>query len=131
MESDLHFKVEVKTQLNQFPKIVGSIPGIGSWDPIYGLILYTNEKDFPIWRSLRPIKVKSNIPIEFKIVLYENGVVKEWESFEVDNNRIIIVNEPKMVYVGIFKNLQGTIMIDNNSLDQKGKNQPKKSLINL
>ena len=47
----------VHTQLNEYVKVIGSIPQLGNWDNNSGLILTTNESSFPVWQNEIPIKI--------------------------------------------------------------------------
>jgi len=46
-----------KTKLGQAIVVTGSSRRLGAWNPLQGLYLRTNAKDWPVWRS-EPVSVE-------------------------------------------------------------------------
>lgn len=40
-----------QTKIGETVKVTGSGPELGDWNPANALTLYTNDKEYPIWRA--------------------------------------------------------------------------------
>ena len=40
-----------QTRIGETVKVTGSGPELGDWNPANALTLYTNDKEYPIWRA--------------------------------------------------------------------------------
>lgn len=85
----IQFKLTYKTVPGEEIRVVGSIPELGSWNPNSSERLKTSKLDFPLWRTKENIKVNINTQseIQYKYVIFKNGVFDHWEGLESDLNR--------------------------------------------
>ena len=88
-----------RTKLGQVIVVTGSSRRLGVWNPLQGLYLRTNAKDWPIWRS-EPVPVEQisqglQTPplLEYKYVIVDqsepSSITSNWEDFQ-GNRKVLL-----------------------------------------
>eukprot|EP00929_Paragymnodinium_shiwhaense_P113217 TRINITY_DN8147_c0_g2_i1.p1 TRINITY_DN8147_c0_g2~~TRINITY_DN8147_c0_g2_i1.p1 ORF type:complete len:1190 (+),score=229.25 TRINITY_DN8147_c0_g2_i1:170-3739(+) len=88
--------IEKGTQPGDEVRAVGSHPALGSWDPLHGHRLVTDERIFPCWVSAEPVTIESASKVEYKYVITSSeGAVRSWEGRE--DNRSFTASGEELV----------------------------------
>lgn len=86
-----HFQTKRKTNLGDTLYVVGNHEILGNWNPHKGLVMSTNEKIYPNWKSdvIETDNHNELINIEYKYVLITKNGKVYWED---GNNRTLVNN---------------------------------------
>ena len=69
----------------------GSVPELGSWDPLRALPLTTSAQAFPVWQGAIRVSCASSNQIEIKFyILKHKGSKIVWE--QLGQNRVLIIS---------------------------------------
>ena len=84
-----HFQTKRQTNFGDFLYVVGNNDLLGNWDPRKGLLMTTDKKTYPYWKSniIETEDYKGIIEIEYKYVLITKDDKIYWEE---GNNRSLV-----------------------------------------
>jgi len=83
------FKVKADLEIGQNVRLTGDNRSLGSFSPNRGLDLVTTPKEYPIWRTKRPINLPTGVPLSYKFVIMSGGQFHGWETI-ASQARVII-----------------------------------------
>ena len=112
MESEIKFKIHALTKPNQYVKVLGSIPELGNWNELHPLSLYTNEREYPFWKSIHSLRIPSGQKFEFKLAIYENNSLNNWENLPGNCNRKYGSTYARVRLEGAFGDFNGNEIIE-------------------
>jgi len=103
----IQFKCTYPTNANEELYIVGNIKELGNWD-VKKAEKLTSNKGFS-YKTSKNIKVKQDVEIQYKYIIYTNGVFSHWEQGckELEcTNRVI---NPKKFYMTLVNDKKGKL----------------------
>eukprot|EP00927_Polykrikos_kofoidii_P051113 TRINITY_DN4491_c0_g1_i1.p1 TRINITY_DN4491_c0_g1~~TRINITY_DN4491_c0_g1_i1.p1 ORF type:complete len:1163 (-),score=220.87 TRINITY_DN4491_c0_g1_i1:113-3601(-) len=102
--------VNSEVQYGHSVRVVGNVEGLGSWDPLRGVTLSTNEDVFPCWVSQNAIFIPLHEEVEYKYVVFDShGHFVSWEDYR--GNRTFYTSGPEMTIEddgGLFRKMLGS-----------------------
>ena len=112
MESEIKFKIYAQTSFNQQIHVLGSISELGCWNLQNGISLYTNEKEYPYWKTLKCLRIPCGQKFEFKFAVFENNLIKYWENLPSDCNRRYASRYARVRLEGVFGDFNGSEIVE-------------------
>jgi trehalose-6-phosphate synthase len=85
----IQFKLTFNTVPGEEIRVIGNIPELGSWDINKGERMITSKLDYPIWKTKENIKVSQDTLIQYKYVVFKNGIFDKWEILPNNSNRTL------------------------------------------
>lgn len=79
------FSVE-DTEFGDQVRVVGDCESLGSWNPLNGIVMTTEDDLFPCWYSHIPVNLPIRKPVKYKYVVTSSMGEKRWED---DEDRIL------------------------------------------
>lgn len=92
-QASVHFSVKANTSFGQKVLLVGESAALGNWVAYDGVMLCTDSKSYPEWRTEGPVRLPINSQIQYKYAVIHDGSVV-WE--ELLNNRALTVSNANM-----------------------------------
>uniref|UniRef100_A0A7S2RGB1 CBM20 domain-containing protein n=1 Tax=Mucochytrium quahogii TaxID=96639 RepID=A0A7S2RGB1_9STRA len=89
------FKVKADLGIGQNIRITGDTQSLGLFHPKNGLNLVTTPKEYPIWRTNRPVNLPTGVPLSYKYVIVSGGLFQTWEQISA-HSRIMIPEGAEM-----------------------------------
>ncbi|GBG33124.1 Alpha,alpha-trehalose-phosphate synthase UDP-forming [Hondaea fermentalgiana] len=83
------FKVKADLDIGQNVRITGDSVNLGSFSPNRGVDLVTTPKEYPIWRTSRPVNLPRGLPLSYKYVIMSGGQFHGWEPIAAQARVIV------------------------------------------
>ena len=125
--TEIKFKYIYKTEEDEDVRVVGNNEKLGNWDCELAFRLINSEEDKDIWISKTNIKIPINFDLEYKYILYKDGIFEKWEKLPHNKNRTIKIQDSGQ-YILYDAEEDPNTFIDKNKEDSlKSKSKKNKS----
>ncbi|KAL4464781.1 hypothetical protein ABPG74_011342 [Tetrahymena malaccensis] len=85
-DCEVKFEIICKTAFGEQLIIVGNTPELGNWNPYKGIVMKTDDDNYPNWYTENPLMLQKGSKFQFKFVKLRQGN-QEWEVFPNNLNR--------------------------------------------
>ena len=128
--TEIKFKYIYKAEEGEDVRVVGNIEKLGNWDCELAFKLINSEKDKDIWISKTNMKIPINFDLEYKYILFKDGIFEKWEKLPYNKNRSINIPD---IGKYILYDAEGdpTTCIEKNKIILKSAKSKKKQKINI
>ena len=96
----VQFKYTCTLDKDEEVRVVGGPNELGGWDVAKSEKMVFSKLDQPVWKTKENIKIMQNSTVEYKYVIFKNGIFNRWENLPYNKNRSITIGN--MIRVVIY-----------------------------